>query len=231
MKLPRSATGYSHVILELYNFLILKLSSVLIWRCRTQRLIQLYRSHVSRQHLEVGVGTGYLLNRAVFPSHWVTLHILDCNAKVLRHAYYRLARYNPVMVLCDLMSDDWPALPKQQSIGMNYVWHALEGSLQERGRVFGKLAAQLSENGVLFGSSVVGIHDRMPKLSQQVSRHWLRVGLFNNQSDQPDTLRAILKEYFLEVSVWQEGQVMLFVAKHPKSMQPAASLLEPDLEV
>lgn len=233
LNLPKSATGYSNLILELYDFLILKLSSILIWRCQTDQLIQLYRSHVSRQHLEVGVGTGYLLNRAVFPSHWVTLHILDCNAKVLRHAYYRLARYSPVMLLCNLMSDDWPALPKQQSIGMNYVWHALGGNLQERARVFEKLAAQLSENGVLFGSSVVGIHDRMPKLSQHVSRHWLRVGLFNNREDRPETLSAILGQHFLEVSVWQEGQVMLFVAKRPKrpkSLQPAATLLEPDLK-
>lgn len=216
LKLPKSATGYSHVMLELYDFLILKLSSMLIWRCRTSQLIELYRTHVSRQHLEVGVGTGYLLNRAVFPSHWVQLHILDCNPKVLQHAYYRLARYNPVLLLCNLMSDDWPALPKQQSIGMNYVWHALEGSLAERGQVFGKLAAQLSENGVLFGSSVIGVHDQMPKLSQRVSRHWLRVGLFNNREDRPDMLRAILSQHFFEVNVWQEGQVMLFIAKRPK---------------
>lgn len=216
MKLPRSATGYSGLILELYDFLILKLSSVLIWRCRTAKLIQLYRSNVSRQHLEVGVGTGYLLNRAVFPSHWVQLHILDCNLKVLQHAYYRLARYNPTPVLCDLMSSDWPAFPKQQSIGMNYVWHALEGSSAERAKVFGKLAARLTPTGVLFGSSVVGINPKMPSLTQKVSRHWLRLGLFNNQGDHPDVLRSILCEYFEEVSVSQEGQVMLFVAKKPK---------------
>lgn len=217
MALPRSAAGYTAMVLELYDFLILKFSSVFIWRCRTTQLVNLYRTYVSRQHLEIGVGTGYLLQHAIFPSHWVTLHILDCNPSVLRHAYHRLARYNPSPVLCNVMSTDWPPLPQQQSIGMNYVWHALEGSLEARGQVFGKLAQQLTPSGVLFGSSVVGIHDRMPVLSRIVSQHWLKAGLFNNQGDSAELLNRILQQYFLEVSVWQEGQVMFFIAKQPKS--------------
>lgn len=223
--MPKSSTGYSNLVLELYDFLILKFSSMLIWRCRTSQLIELYRSCVSRRHLEIGVGTGYLLNRAVFPSHWVTLHILDCNPEVLRHAYYRLARYSPIPVLCDLMADDWPALPKQQSIGMNYVWHALEGDKAKRGQVFAKLAQYLEPSGVLFGSSVIGIHDHMPKLSRLVSQHWLGAGLFNNHGDNADSLNTILQQYFFEVHVWQEGQVMLFMAKQPKTT-PTAHLFE-----
>lgn len=217
LKLPRSSNGYSNLILELYDFLILKFSSVLVWRCKTSYLVDLYRSHVSRKHLEVGVGTGYLLRHAVFPSHWVQLHILDCNPRVLQHAYQRLSRYSPTPVLCDLMSDDWPALPQQQSIGMNYVWHALEGRLEQRAQVFKKLAHCLLPTGVLFGSSVVGIHPKMPKFSQFVSRHWLSVGLFNNQGDHPEQLSDILSEYFFEVNVWQKGQIMFFVAKYPKA--------------
>ena len=217
LKLPRSATGYSDSILELYDFLVLNLSSALVWRCRTSQLVNLYRTHVSRRHLEVGVGTGYLLKHAFFPSHWVLLHILDCNPQVLKHAYHRLSRHSPVPVLCDLMSVDWPALPKQHSIGMNYVWHALEGDLQARGAVFGRLAKCLVPTGVLFGSSVVGLHGDMSRLGQFFSQHWLSLGLFNNTGDNPDNLRLILQHYFTEVTVWQEGQVMFFVAKHPKT--------------
>lgn len=218
LNLPRSTRGYSDCILELYDFLILKFSTMLIWRCRTSQLVDLYRIYASRRHLEIGVGTGYLLRQAAFPSHWVLLHILDCNPKVLQHAYYRLSRYSPIPVLCDLMTTDWPALPKQQSIGMNYVWHALDGDLQTRGQVFGKLAQYLVPNGVLFGSSVVGLHQNMSKLSQFVSRHWLSVGLFNNIGDCPESLRLILQQYFSEVQVWQEGQIMFFVAKHPNNL-------------
>lgn len=104
--LPRSSRGYNSLMLELYDFAILKLSSLLFWRCQSAQFITLYRSHVSRRHLEVGVGTGYLLKRAVFPSHWVQLHILDSNPQVLRHASQYLSRYNPTVVLCDLMSND-----------------------------------------------------------------------------------------------------------------------------
>lgn len=218
MRLPRSATGYTDSILEMYDFLVLKTSSVLVWRCQTSQLINLYRTYVSRRHLEVGVGTGYLLRKAAFPSHWVQLHILDCNPKVLQHAYYRLSRYSPIPILCDLMADDWPALPQKHSIGMNYVWHALEGDLQSRGQVFGRLAQYLVPNGVLFGSSIVGIHPQMSSLGQRFSQHWLSHGLFNNRGDCPATLEVILKKYFTEVTVWQEGQVMLFVAKYPQQL-------------
>lgn len=99
---------------------------------------------------------------------------------------------------------------------MNYVWHALEGDLETRGEVFGRLAEYLVPQGVLFGSSVIGLHDGMSKLSQCFSRHWLSLGLFNNTGDCPDSLREILQQYFTEVTVWQEGQVMFFVAKCPK---------------
>lgn len=214
--LPRSSRGYNSLMLELYDFAILKLSSLLFWRCQSAQFITLYRSHVSRRHLEVGVGTGYLLKRAVFPSHWVQLYILDSNPQVLRHASQYLSRYNPTVVLCDLMSNDWPALPQQQSIGMNYVWHALEGTDEARAQVFGRLADYLTNDGVLFGSSVVGIHKAMPKLSQTVSRHWLQAGLFNNQGDNTTCLQRALDAYFDDVHIWQQGQVMFFVAKQPR---------------
>ena len=79
--LPRSSRGYNSLILELYDFAILKLSSLLFWRCQSAQFITLYRSHVSRKHLEVGVGTGYLLKRAVFPSH-TTVHFRQQSARV-----------------------------------------------------------------------------------------------------------------------------------------------------
>jgi hypothetical protein len=59
---------YTKRMLGIYDFLVLGLSNRLIWRCPTQRLIEHYNRHVTSNHLDVGVGTGYFLDRCRFPS-------------------------------------------------------------------------------------------------------------------------------------------------------------------
>ena len=51
--LPVSARGYSRWILEVYDWLILRISSTLIWRGATPRLLSLYRHYLSHRHLEL----------------------------------------------------------------------------------------------------------------------------------------------------------------------------------
>ena len=220
--LPDNAKGYNQVMLELYDLLILRLSSTVIWRCSTAHLILLYSHHLSRRHLELGVGTGYLLQHGVFPSHSIDLLLLDCNPRVLRHALRRLARYAPKGLALDLMQPKWPDLPKQQSIGLNYVWHGLQGTPEQRGALFGRLAQLLMSDGVLFGATVRGVHPQMSALARLASQRWLDGRLFNNQGDTPERLTEYLSRYFAEVSVWLQGEVILFVAKQPKtpSLEP-----------
>lgn len=220
--LPDNAKGYNQVMLELYDLLILRLSSTVIWRCSTSHLILLYSHHLSRRHLELGVGTGYLLQHGVFPSHSVDLLLLDCNPRVLQHALRRLARYAPKRLALDLMQAKWPDLPKLQSIGLNYVWHGLQGTPEQRGALFGRLAQLLMSDGVLFGATVRGVHPQMSALARLASQRWLDGRLFNNQGDTPERLTEYLSRYFAEVSVWLQGEVILFVAKQPKtpSLEP-----------
>ena len=221
--LPDNAKGYSQLMLELYDFLILRLSSTLVWRCSTSALVLLYSHHLSRRHLEVGVGTGYLLKRGAFPSHSVQLLMIDCNPRVLRHAQRRLVRHDPKAVVLDVMQADWPDLPKQQSIGFNYVWHGLQGTAEQRAAVFGRFAALLTADGVLFGSTVRGVHPQMSALARLASQRWLDGGLFNNHGDTPEVLNLYLSRYFAEVNVWLQGEVILFVAKQPKLIATTAS--------
>ncbi|MFA9202710.1 MAG: hypothetical protein ACEQSD_01775 [Flavobacteriales bacterium] len=216
--LPDSGKVYNKFTLELYDLVILRLSSTLVWRCPTAQLVLVYSHYLSRRHLEVGVGTGYLLQHGVFPSHSVTLLLADCSTTVVRHALRRLVRYQPKAVVFDLMQADWPDLPKQQSIGINYVWHGLQGTPEQRGALLGRLANLLTDDGVLFGATVRGIHPQMSRLATYASRRWLTAGLFNNQYDTPELLADYLRRYFTEVEVWLRGEVILFIAKHPKRL-------------
>jgi hypothetical protein len=60
---------YTKRMLGIYDFLVLGLSNRLIWRCPTQRLVDHYNRHVTANHLDVGVGTGYFLDRCRFSSN------------------------------------------------------------------------------------------------------------------------------------------------------------------
>ncbi|HZM07834.1 MAG TPA: hypothetical protein VFC11_05185 [Methylocella sp.] len=50
---------YTKRMLGIYDWLVLGLSNRLIWRCPTQGLVAHYDRHVTANHLDVGVGTGY----------------------------------------------------------------------------------------------------------------------------------------------------------------------------
>ena len=52
---------YSKRVLRIYDFVVLGVSNRFIWKCPTQRLEQHYNQHITANHLDVGVGTGYFL--------------------------------------------------------------------------------------------------------------------------------------------------------------------------
>ena len=59
---------YTKRMLSVYDFVVLVISNRLIWKCPSRRILELYNRHVTGNHLDVGVGTGYFLARCRFPS-------------------------------------------------------------------------------------------------------------------------------------------------------------------
>jgi hypothetical protein len=69
-------------MLSIYDVLVHGLSNRLAWRCPAKRLLDLYRSHLSADHLEAGVGTGFFLDRAE-PLRFNCLALVDINRHCL----------------------------------------------------------------------------------------------------------------------------------------------------
>src|SRR5271169_5767762 len=84
---------YTKRMLGAYDFLVLSISNRLIWKCPRQHLLEHYNRHVSANHLDVGVGTGYFLDRCRFPSHTPRVALMDLNRNSLDFAARRIARY------------------------------------------------------------------------------------------------------------------------------------------
>ena len=50
---------------------------------------------VTANHLDVGVGTGYFLDRCYLPSQTPRVALMDLNSNTLEFTSRRIARYNP----------------------------------------------------------------------------------------------------------------------------------------
>src|SRR6266566_788988 len=89
-----SVAVYTSARLALYDVVILGFSCRFVWRCPKRRFLELYDGHVGARHLDVGVGTGYFLDRCRFPSASPTLALLDLNQHCLATTARRLRRYS-----------------------------------------------------------------------------------------------------------------------------------------
>ena len=86
---------YTRQILNVYDLLVLGASNRLVWKCPTQRLVEHYNRHITDNHLDVGVGTGYFLDKCRFPSTKPRVALMDLNQNSLDFAARRIARRSP----------------------------------------------------------------------------------------------------------------------------------------
>lgn len=89
---------YNPLTLFIYDMSVLWFSNTFVWKCPTARILDFYNQHVATQHLDVGVGTGYFLDRCQFPTSNPTLTIVDLNTNSLQVTANRIKRYQPTVV-------------------------------------------------------------------------------------------------------------------------------------
>lgn len=57
----KGAAAYTPVTLALYDLYVLRFSNSFVWKCPSRLILDLYDQHVSSKHLDIGVGTGYVM--------------------------------------------------------------------------------------------------------------------------------------------------------------------------
>lgn len=149
-----SQAAFNERTLRYYDWL-LEFTCNRIWRCPIDRTLELYQRHVTSNHLEVGVGTGYFLDRIRFSSSQPRLALLDPNPHCLRHTVARLARYSPEAYRANALEPIKLGVGGFDSIAINYVLHCMPGALPEKGVAFANLRPLLNPRGVVFGSTVL----------------------------------------------------------------------------
>jgi SAM-dependent methyltransferase len=206
---------YTRPVLAIYDVWVHGIFNPLIWRCRTRHLRRLYARHLTANHMDVGIGTGYFLSRCAFPVPAPRLLLVDANSTCLAVAARRLRRYRPGLHRGNILEplDDVGA--PFDSIGLMYVLHCLPGDLAEKAAVFDNLNACLAAGGVVFGATILGRGvDSSPVARRLMAAYGAR-GIFSNANDHPDALGAVLAARYEEVEIEIKGSVALFSARRP----------------
>lgn len=201
---------YSKIVLTVYDRAVLGFSNRFLWRCPTSRLLALYNCHVTANHLDVGVGTGFFLDHCTFPGPAPRVALLDLNDNCLRRTATRIARYHPETIKANVMESIQYSGYRFDSIGMNYVLHCLPGNIHTKARSLDHLTSLLHPGGVVFGATLLSKEVRRSFAARYVMDAYNRRRIFNNRSDRVADLRDALSQRFDRFGLETVGCAALF---------------------
>jgi SAM-dependent methyltransferase len=160
--LTAGTTYYTWVTLYVYDFWVLYISNSFAWRCSTRNiLLPFFKSHVGRQHLDVGVGTGYYPARAAGNTPMEALTLVDLNPNCLSMASRRIQFPRPkkngtsTIVADALQPGILPSrsLKSFDSISLMYLIHTLpagpRGNKNKLQQISCNVKPYLKEGGVV----------------------------------------------------------------------------------
>ena len=204
---------YTRKNLRLYDLIVLGISNRFLWRCPTRRILRHYNEHVSANHLDVGVGTGYFLDRCRFPSATPRVALLDLNENSLEFTARRIARYRPERYQGNVLEPISLNCDKFDSIAVNYVLHCLPGTIGTKAVALDHLKAWLNPGGVLFGSTLLTGGVKRSRMARKLMEAYNKQGIFSNTSDTLEELEAALRQRFDDVEIEVVGCAALFAGR------------------
>jgi SAM-dependent methyltransferase len=204
---------YSPVFLRFYDLFVLGFNGNIAWRCSPGRLVRMYDEHVSARHLDIGVGSGYYLDKCRFPSSAPDITLMDLNPNSLAAASRRIQRYGPKTHQGNALEPFGLEAGAFDSIGLNWLLHCMPGDIASKGAVFDHCKTVLAPGGVVFGSTV--LNQGVPH--NPFSRWMMNVlnsrGAFTNLEDDLAGLQRELDRRFSDVRVEVVGSVAIFAAR------------------
>jgi 2-polyprenyl-3-methyl-5-hydroxy-6-metoxy-1,4-benzoquinol methylase len=206
---------YTRRSLAVYDLAILGYFSRVAWRCPAKRIVAHYDRHVSANHVDVGVGTGYFLDRCRFPatSAPVRVALLDISTNCLEVASKRIARLQPETIVANVLEPIAYDGPRFDSVGLNYVLHCLPGDMESKAVAVDHLLALANPGASVFGATL--LHDGVDRnwLARKVMARNNAHGIFSNTEDSLDALRTVLSARLSSVSVETVGCVGIFAGR------------------
>jgi hypothetical protein len=203
---------YTRANLRLYDAVVMGVLARHVWGCPADRFVEHYRRHITSNHADIGVGTGYCLDRCGFATPDPRLVLIDLQLNCLEYAARRLARYRPQILRRDVLQP-MPKLSRRfDSVALGGVLHCLPGGMRDKGRVFDSLQSLMHPGSKLFGYSLV-IDPARRRLRGEVVLDLLNnLRVIDNSGDRASDLARELSSRFAQSSVEQVGYLAFFSA-------------------
>jgi 2-polyprenyl-3-methyl-5-hydroxy-6-metoxy-1,4-benzoquinol methylase len=206
---------YTRRTLRAYDFIVLGVSNRVIWKCPTSQLLEHYNDHVTDNHLDVGVGSGYFPDRCRFGSSAPRVALMDLNADALEFASSRIRRYHPETYRRDVLKPlAWEG-DKFDSIAVNYLIHCLPGTMQTKSVIFDHLAQIMNPGAVVFGSTLLQGGVQHGWTAKRLMSFYNDRGIFSNTDDNLADLEAAIHSRFSDVQIKVIGCAALFSGRVP----------------
>lgn len=203
---------YTKANLRLYDAVVMGLLARHVWGCPSDLFVEHYRRHVTANHAEIGVGTGYCLDRCGFDDADPRLVLIDLQPNCLEHAARRLARFHPQMLVRDVLQA-MPIVSRPfDSVALGGVLHCLPGDMRHKARAFDTLRSLTRQGSKIFGYSIVTDVARRRRRSEVVLRLLNRLRVVDNAGDRASDLARELSGRFAECNVEQVGHMAFFSA-------------------
>jgi hypothetical protein len=209
---------YTKRTLSAYDTIVLGISNRYIWKCPSLRIEAHYNNHLSSNHLDVGVGTGYFLDRCKFPSDSPRIALMDMNTNALEFASKRIERYSPETYPQNVLEEISTARSSRypqgvapfDSVGVNYLFHCLPGAIIDKAVVFDRLKNLMNPGARIFGSTILQGGVRRGWMAEKLMAFYNKKGIFANTDDDLEGLRSSLTQRFESVTLEVVGCVALF---------------------
>lgn len=207
---------YSRAFLGVYDFVAYGVNCPHLWRCPKSRFVGLYDANVSGRHLDVGVGTGLLLDECRFSVSAPEITLMDLNPNSLASAAGRIRRYSPRTHRANALEPWGLEAAAFDSVAICHLLHCLPGPMVNKAPiVFSEARRVLAPGGTIFGATILGRGIELSKLARGAAAVANRRGALSNREDDFESLDRALAEGFPGYELEVEGAVALFTARVP----------------
>jgi Methyltransferase domain len=146
---------YHPLLLSIYDFLIMRVLAPYVWRCPEKHYADLYRDGMSRSHADIGVGTGYFLDRCAYQPGEARIGLFDLQKNCLKYAARRIARFQPETYQCDALEPIQACADCFDSIALGGILHCIPGDMAEKGVVFDSIKPLMHARTTVFGYTIL----------------------------------------------------------------------------
>ena len=197
---------FNNFVLKNYDFFVNHINCKYVWRCDQQNITNKYNRNISKNHIEIGPGTGYFLKDYEFNN----LTLIDVNTNILSECKKNLEKNckNINIINTNVFEkNNKIAVNHCESVGLNYVLHCVPNNLSIS---INNLVNNIpKKNYQLFGSTVIPPENKYNLANLEIFI-LNKMKIFNNKKHSEEDISSYINKNFHKNKINKIGHNLLF---------------------